>query len=197
MLHVCLGQPQQHYNDVWTLLPHFPLFSRTHLVKPGAADRTAGLLMITFSRCPIVCILWPFPLKNSRWTATAPSQMPFLHLLMPRQPLESQTSLSKEERGEKGYFIWLWVLKLAVSLFEVYHFCILFFFHNLFRLLFLLISCRGVSCVCFYRCSLYFTIQYTNMGQHVPGMKTQNWLHLDKHSSYAIIKYCLESPSST
>lgn len=122
MLHVCLGQPQQHYNDVWTLLPHFPLFSRTHLVKPGAADRTAGLLMITFSRCPIVCILWPFPLKNSRWTATAPSQMPFLHLLMPRQPLESQTSLSKEERGEKGYFIWLWVLKLTVSLYEVYHY---------------------------------------------------------------------------
>lgn len=84
---ICLLRTVHYYNnDVWTPLPYFPLFSRTHLVKPGAPDRTAGLLMITFSRCPIVLYPLTFPSEeNSRWTATAPSQMPFLLLLMPHQ----------------------------------------------------------------------------------------------------------------
>lgn len=88
---------QQNYNDVYTPLPLFPLFSGTHLVKPGAADRTAGLLMITFSRCPIVLYPLTFPSEeSSRWTAAAPSQMPFLHLLMPHQ-----TTLAKQAHAQK------------------------------------------------------------------------------------------------
>lgn len=89
-----------HYNDVWTLLPRFPLFTRTHLVKPGAADRTAGLLMIAFSRCPIVLYPLTFPSEeSSRWTATAPSEMPFLLLLIPPSALlETQTDSSIEGR---------------------------------------------------------------------------------------------------
>lgn len=86
LLHVCLRQFQRYNNDVRTPLPHFPPLGGTHLVKPGAADRTAGLLMIIFSRCPVVLYPLTFPSEeNSRWTAAAPSQMPFLLLLLPQQ----------------------------------------------------------------------------------------------------------------
>lgn len=61
--------------------PSFLFFFSQH--TSGHADRTAGLLIITVSRCPLL----PYPLtfpseENSRWTAAAPSQMPFLLLLL-------------------------------------------------------------------------------------------------------------------
>lgn len=73
--------------------------------------------MITFSRCPTVLYPLTFPSEeNSRWTAAAPSQMPFLLLLMPRQPcLEAKQAQDKEGRKDVLLFIalliLLWVFK--------------------------------------------------------------------------------------
>lgn len=88
---------QQFNNNVWTPSLLFPLFS-AHLIKLGAADRTAGLLMITFSRCPLEPSPLTFPSEeNSRWTATAPSQMPFL-LIMPQQTCQT----AKQAHAQTG-----------------------------------------------------------------------------------------------
>lgn len=54
--------------------------------------------MITFSRCPVSLYPLTFPSEeNSRWTAAAPSQMPFL-LLMPRQKCQN----AEQSPGKDG-----------------------------------------------------------------------------------------------
>lgn len=173
---------------MWTPLPHFPLFRRTHLVKPGAADRTAGLLMITFSRCPIVLYPLTFPSEeNSQWTATAPSQMPFLLLLMPCQPCYKAHNRLKQGGKEihftfKAFFILLCVLKLAVSLFAVYHYVlekecefVLLFLSKSFFVSFPFSFPSQQGCYFQNTALCPNAIQLCkNMGQHIPRMKTQN-----------------------
>lgn len=58
-------------------LPHLPPI-RAHLVKPEAADRARGVLMITCSGCPLAPNPLTFlPEENSRWTAAVPQSGAF------------------------------------------------------------------------------------------------------------------------
>lgn len=150
--------------------------------------------MITFSRCPVALYPLTFPSEeNSRWTATAPSQMPFLLLLlllMPRQWCQEakQAPARKKESvilqslhcSTMGFKSWLfephhYFPKKQLS--EVMAECEsvpLFLFKSLWSVFpFLLFSPRS----CLYKTQnsvLCATQLHTNMGQHVPWMKTQD-----------------------
>lgn len=96
--------------------PHLPPFW-AHLVKLEAADRTAGVLMIPFSGCPVT----PYPLtfpseENSQWTGAAPSQTPFPLARCPPDTLESR-ACSCGGRGGCVAFIAFspWILTSACS----------------------------------------------------------------------------------
>lgn len=82
--------------------PHLPPFW-AHLVKLEAADRTAGVLMIPFSGCPVT----PYPLtfpseENSQWTGAAPSQTPFPLACCPPDMLESRACSWGKWGGQGG-----------------------------------------------------------------------------------------------
>lgn len=102
-------------------LSHLPLF-RSHLVKLEAVDRTAGVLMITFSRCPVT----PYPLtfpseENSQWTAAVPSQTPFPPACCPPDMLKSR-ACSCERSGGCVTFIAFFPMNFNIHSFGLRHY---------------------------------------------------------------------------
>lgn len=176
----------QYNNDRRALLAHFLLLGRTHLVKPVAADRTAGLLMITFSRCPIVLYPLTFPSEeNSQWTATAPSQMPFLLLilLLLLVPINNVRKLNRKKYEmlmETLKFLRVWKLQACLSI---------YLFSVLSPLPYLCLPCRGTVCKCWILCFCDTQIS-TNRGQHILGTKSRidylSWQSLKLQSNIAL-----------
>ena len=216
--HHCYRTARLYDNDVWSLLPRFPLFPQNTSGKARGCWQDSGLIndhvqQVSHRTVSSDLSLWR---KQSMDCNSAQSDALSPPPYMPLSTMLENPNRLKQRRKEinvtsEAFFIRLWGFKSWLfCLFEVRRYFlgkkqavknVMRREHWILSKSFLCLPCFLLPYPSLQRRffkmlhSVLYVIQLCpNMGQHFPGMRTQNWLHILTSTSAMPLSNIAENP---